>query len=132
ELRDDPRLLSWVALGPLWLREAEAGRTLIDRAFEQARGLAAVGLLPSLLHHLARDQATTDQWSLAEAGYDEAIRLAHETGQRADLTAALAGLAWLEARQGREQECRRPAADAREVCDERGPRPHRAWASHAP
>ena len=30
ELRDDPGLLAWAALGPLWLREAEAG-TRADR-----------------------------------------------------------------------------------------------------
>ena len=75
ELRDDPGLLAWAALGPLWLREAEAGRGLIDRAFEQARAQAALGALPFLLHLLARDQATTDQWAAAEASYDEAIRL---------------------------------------------------------
>jgi DNA-binding CsgD family transcriptional regulator len=131
ELRDDPRLLAWVSLGPLWLREAEAGRALINRTFEHARGLAAVGLLPSLLHHLARDQATTDQWPRAEASYDEAIRLARETGQRADLAAAVAGLAWLEARQGREQQCRRHAAEARELCDELGLGTYRVWSVQA-
>ena len=25
ELRDDPRLLAWAAMGPLWLREATSG-----------------------------------------------------------------------------------------------------------
>ena len=81
-------------------------------AFEQARSQAALGVLPSLLHYLARDQATTDQWPAAEASYDEAIRLARETGQRTELAAALAGLAWLEARQGREAACRAHAAEA--------------------
>ena len=37
ELHDDPRLLAWGALGPLWLREDRAGRWLIDLAFEQVR-----------------------------------------------------------------------------------------------
>src|SRR4029079_16577642 len=32
ELREDPPVIAWVALGPLWLREAESGRSLIDRA----------------------------------------------------------------------------------------------------
>ena len=37
DLRDDPRLLAWAAFGPMYLREADAGRELIERAFEQAR-----------------------------------------------------------------------------------------------
>jgi DNA-binding CsgD family transcriptional regulator len=131
ELRDDPRLLAWAALGPMWLRETGAGRGLIERAFEGARGQAAVGTLPSLLHQLARDQATTDRWAAAEAGYGEAIRLARETGQRAELGAALAGLAWLEARQGREAGCRRHAQEARTVCDELGLGLYGVWAIQA-
>jgi DNA-binding CsgD family transcriptional regulator len=73
-----------------------------------------------LLHHFGRDQATTDQWQAAEASYDEAIRLARETGQGAELGAALAGLAWLEARMGHEELCRRRAQEARAVCEELG------------
>ena len=131
ELRDDPRLLAWAALGPLWLREADAGRGLIDRASERARHESALGFLPYLLHHIARDQATTDRWPAAEASYDEAIRLAIETGQRADLAAALAGLAWLAARQGEEEVCRRRAREAREVCDELGIGLYRVWTFQA-
>jgi DNA-binding CsgD family transcriptional regulator len=120
ELRDDPELLVWAAFGPLWLREADTGRGLIERASERVRAQAALGALPYLLHLLARDQATTDQWTAAEASYDEAIRLARETGQRVELAGALAGLAWLEARQGREASCREHAEEAMELCEELG------------
>ncbi len=34
ELSDDPTLLAWAAVGPLFLREAGAGRVLIGRAFD--------------------------------------------------------------------------------------------------
>ncbi|HEX5852311.1 MAG TPA: AAA family ATPase [Solirubrobacteraceae bacterium] len=131
ELRDDPGLLVWAALGPMWLREAEAGRGLIDRALERVRAQAALGALPNLLHLLARDQATTDQWAAAETSYDEAIRLARETGQWVELAAALAGLAWLEARQGREVSCREHAAEARRMCDELGVGLFSIWAIQA-
>src|SRR3954454_7952802 len=131
ELRDDPRLLAWGSLGPLWLREAEAGRVLIDRALERARELAAVGILPNLLHHVARDQSTTDQWHAAEASFDEAIRLARETGQRTELAAALAGLASLEAHQGREARCREHAADAARWCAQLGMGTYGIWAIQA-
>ena len=128
ELRDDPELLIWAAVGPLWLREADAGRAWIERAFERARAEVAVGVLPPLLHILARDQATTDQWPAAQASYDEAIRLANETGQRVELGSALAGLAWLEARQGREAACREHAARAATLCRELGVGLYRVWA----
>jgi len=131
ELRDDPRLLVWAAIGPMWLREAKAGRGLVDRAFEEARARAAVGVMPLLLHHLARDQATTDQWAAAEASYDEAIRLGRETGQRVELAASLAGLAWLEARQGREALCREHAGEAAQLCQELGVRLYGVWATQA-
>lgn len=131
ELRDDPGLLIWAAVGPLWLREADAGRALIERAFDRARAEVAVGVLPALLHILARDQATTDQWPAAQASYDEAIRLATETGQRVELGAALAGLAWLEARQGHEAVCREHAAKAVTLCGELGVGLYRVWAIQA-
>ena len=43
----DARLLVWAALGPLWLREAEAGSALIDRAAAVARAESAVGVGPT-------------------------------------------------------------------------------------
>ncbi|HST56207.1 MAG TPA: AAA family ATPase [Solirubrobacteraceae bacterium] len=131
ELREDPALLTWAALGPLWLREADAGRALIDRAFERVRAHAALSTLPYLLHLLARDQATTDQWAAAETSYDEAIRLSEETGQRVELAAALAGFAWLLARQGREARCREHAAAATKLCDELGVGLFGVWAIQA-
>jgi DNA-binding CsgD family transcriptional regulator/tetratricopeptide (TPR) repeat protein len=112
ELSGDPRLLAWAAMGPLWLREAEAGRALIGRAVEMARQQSAVGVLPFLLSHVAIDQVGGDRWPEAEAGFHEAILLARETGQQTDLAMTLCRLAWLEARQGREEDCRAHAAEA--------------------
>jgi DNA-binding CsgD family transcriptional regulator len=131
ELRDDPGLLVWAALGPMWLREAGTGRGLIERAFERVRAQAALGALPYLLHLLARDQATTDQWAAAETSYDEAIRLGRETGQWVEVAAALAGLAWLQARQGREADCREHAAEARRQCEQLGVGLYGVWAIQA-
>src|SRR6478609_940764 len=128
ELRDDPHLVVWAAMGPLWLREAEAGRSLWERALELVRSRAALGALPELLVHVARDWATTDEWPAANAAYGEAIALARETGQGVALGFGLAGLAWLEARQGRDAECRAHAAEAREACRLIGVRVHELWA----
>jgi DNA-binding CsgD family transcriptional regulator len=130
-LQDDPWLLGWAALGPLWLREAETGRNLLDRAFEEARTRAALGVLPGLLHVLARDEATTDAWLAAQSSYDEAIRLSQETGQSVELAASYAGLCWLEARQGRETSCRSHAEEARRWCAELGLGLYGIWAEQA-
>ena len=47
-------LLVWAAFGPLWLREADAGRALIDAALRRARARRPRSArCRSLLHHLA-------------------------------------------------------------------------------
>ena len=58
---DDPRTLSWASVGPMFLREADAGRNLITYAIARAREHAAIGVLPRLLNRLARDEAATDR-----------------------------------------------------------------------
>jgi DNA-binding CsgD family transcriptional regulator len=123
---DDPRMLVWGAIGPIFLRETEA-RGLIDRAIASARAHAAIGILPRLLNRLARDESMTDRWAAAQADYHEAIRLARETGQRTELGAALAGLAWLDGRQGKQEECRAHAAEARTLCVDLGVAFYELW-----
>jgi DNA-binding CsgD family transcriptional regulator len=131
ELGDDPRMLEWLVLAPLWLRDAESGRGLIAEVVERVRREAAVGMLPGILLFVARDQATTDDWAAAHTSYAESIRLARETGRRAELASSLAGLAVLEARQGREPECRRDAAEAVSLCDELDNVVHGVWATQS-
>ncbi len=131
ELRDDPYLVVWAALGPLWLREAEVGRGLYEHALALVRSRTAIGALPELLVHLARDWATTDQWAAAHAAYDEGIALARETGQGVGLAFGLCGLACLDARQGREEDCRSNAAEGLEVCAAVGVAVYELWARAA-
>jgi DNA-binding CsgD family transcriptional regulator len=131
ELREDLELLPWLAVGPIYLRESGAGRSLLEHALRAARARAAVGALPFMLNLIARDQATTDRWAIAESTYREAIDLARESGQQTELTFGLAGLAWLQARRGREQECRANAAAALRLCHELGMRLHEIWTAAA-
>ncbi len=111
-LADDPQLLSWLTLGPMFLREAGAGRGLLERSLARARERAAIGVLPFVLVLLARDHATAERWAVAESEYREAIELARESGQGSQLAMALAGLAWLLARRDRVEECRAAADEA--------------------
>ncbi len=131
ELRDDLQLVPWLAIAPIFLREAGAGRVLLDRALEVARERSAVGALPLVLDLIALDHATTDRWALAEATYLQAIGLARETAQQTDLVFGLSGLARLQARRGRAAECRASVAEALQLCDRLGTRLHEVWAVEA-
>jgi DNA-binding CsgD family transcriptional regulator len=131
ELRDDVALLPWLALGPIFLRQTGAGRALLAHALSDARGRAAVGILPFVLNLIARDQATTNRWAIAEAHYHEAIDLAREIGQRTELTFGLSGLAWLEARRGHEVSCRESVRAALELSDALGMSLQKVWAAAA-
>ena len=131
EVRDDLRVLPWLAVAPLFLREAGTGRSLLAHALQTARARAAVGVLPFALGLIARDQATSDRWAVAEATYQEAISLARESGQLTALAFALSGLAWLHARRGREQDCRACAAEALALAAELGAQLFAIWATAA-
>jgi DNA-binding CsgD family transcriptional regulator len=117
--------------GALWLRSSGAHRTIVAEAIERMRDQAALGSLPSLLMHLARDAATTDRWDDAEAAYAESIQLARETGQTTDLAVSLGGLACLNARRGDDRECEDNAAAAEQLCREHRIRLAALWADFA-
>lgn len=131
DVSNDRRLVLWAVMGPLFLRESGTGRSLIEDALKASRDRGSIGVLPSLLFLLARDQATTQRWTDAATAYDEAIRLARETGQTTELGISLAGLAWLHAQAGREDECRSAAAEAIWVCTGRKLHLGHGWALFA-
>jgi tetratricopeptide (TPR) repeat protein len=131
ELRDDVELLPWLAVGVISLRESGPDRSLLERALSGARERAAIGALPFVLNLIARDQATTDRWALAEVSYREAIELAHESDQQTQLVLGLAGLAWLDARRGREPECRAGATEALRLSGQLGLPFQEIWATAA-
>lgn len=127
----DPWRLKWALIGPLFLREAGAAREAMAHAVQEVRARAAVGMLPFLLTLIARDDASSTGWADAEAGYTEAIRLAHETGQDTDRALALAGLALLEARQGKADRSRRHAVEATELAAVHAAHLAQVWAATA-
>src|SRR5579875_2838089 len=112
ELRHDIDLLPWLAVAPIILRDATAGRRLLADALKGARARSAIGTLPFVLTLVALDHATTDRWDLAAATYREAIGLAREGDQRTVLAFGLSGLVRLLARRGDEAECRALAASS--------------------
>ena len=97
--------------------DSRSARDQLTAAVSDRRGRSAVGELPHLLFHLARDAAAGDRWDRAEADYGEAVTLARELGQSTELTAAVAGLAWLESRRGRVASATAYAAEALELAE---------------
>lgn len=128
---EDPVLAPWLVVGPLYLRESAVGRDVIPTVVAHTRRRSDIGGLPSLLFYVARDQATTDRWDDAVAGYTEAVHLAREAGQSTDVAACLAGLAWLEARRGATDPCRSHAAEALAITRAHHLGFFQAWAMHA-
>ncbi|HEY8622306.1 MAG TPA: LuxR C-terminal-related transcriptional regulator, partial [Casimicrobiaceae bacterium] len=123
----DPLVLLCAGIAGTFLREAEAGRDLLDRALVQAREHAPTAALPAVLFFLGRDAAATDRWPLARAHYEEAARVARETTQFTWLAGSVAGLAWLDALEGRADECRAHAAEALELAEQYGMGFYKAW-----
>jgi DNA-binding CsgD family transcriptional regulator len=127
DLPEDPLRPHWQVIGTLFLRESGAGRDLIRRAVRDDRARMALGALPTLLFHTARDDATTDRWASSMTSYDESISLARETGLTTDLAASLAGLAWLQARMGRVAACQANAGEALVLAERHGITLGRLW-----
>jgi DNA-binding CsgD family transcriptional regulator len=129
--RMDPLFLLAAGFAGLFLREAKGGGDLVDRALERAREYVPTAALPMLMFSLAREAAATDKWAVAHAYYDEAIEIAAETKQWIWQAMSLAGLAWLEAYEGREDECRRHATLAAEISQPLGMVMLMGWSSVA-
>ena len=53
ELAREAHMLPWLIMGPLWLREVDAGRDLMAVAIENARARVSLGVLPWLLDRVA-------------------------------------------------------------------------------
>jgi class 3 adenylate cyclase len=124
----DPLLLTCAGVTGLFLREAEAGRDLLDRALVQARDRAPTAALPAVLFFLGRDAFATNRWPLARAMYEDAMRVARETTQLTWLAGPASGLAWLDALEGRADDCRAAAAEGLQLAETLGTGLYKAWA----
>jgi DNA-binding CsgD family transcriptional regulator len=124
---DDPVLMLCAGAVGLFLREVQTGRELLQRVLAVARERAPAAALPAVLCYLGRDAATTDRWTEARGRYEESVRVGSETTQFVWLAGSLSGLAWLDALEGREAECRAHAAEALDLSERYGVDTFRAW-----
>jgi class 3 adenylate cyclase len=123
----DPLVLMCAGIAGTFLREAEVGRDLLERALDRAREHAPTAALPAVLFFLGRDAAATDRWPLARAHYEEGARVARETTQFTWLAGLVAGVSWLDALEGRADECRAHAGEALELAEQYGMGFYKAW-----
>ena len=129
-LRDDPRLSALLGVPAIFLRAGPEQYEPLVRATALARERGAVGVLPFALFYQGVAALASPRWAEAAAHFEEALRLAGETGLRLDAVSSLAGLARLEARRGdagAAQRARTVLALAREF----GMPLYEAWALHA-
>jgi class 3 adenylate cyclase len=124
----DPLLLLCAGVTGLFLREAESGRDLLDRALVEARDHAPTAALPVVVFFLGRDAFATNRWPLARALYEDAARIARETAQNSWLAGPVSGLSWLDALEGRADDCRRNAAEGSQLSETHGMALFKAWA----
>ena len=100
-------------------RHAQAHEVLTS-LIDAARTAGALSVLPYALLRLGDVQLQTGAWSAAAAGLYEAAQLAEQTGQAADRGLALGALAWLDAAQGRDEECQAHVEEALELAGRLG------------
>jgi DNA-binding CsgD family transcriptional regulator len=87
----------------------------LDRAIATARESGALAILPYLLGQGSQLDFREGQWRRASARAAEAAELAASMGQVGERAWGLVNLAWVEAAQGREADCRAHAAEAGEL-----------------
>jgi DNA-binding CsgD family transcriptional regulator len=116
-LSSNPRNLPWAALAAYWLGDIASMASYAAAATRWAREHAAVATLAFAARLLARAQLTTGQWPAARASLAESLDGARIAGLINQQVQTLAMLAWLDAAQGRAEECRRKVEEARMLAD---------------
>ncbi len=90
----------------LWLEDWDRAARLLSRVLDAARAASAVTAMIQPLAVQAQLDFRRGRWAQALAAASEAAELAEDTGQRAQLSFALAPLALVSAGLGSEQDCR--------------------------
>lgn len=118
------------AHGSIWVEDYDEARHVLRRTIAAVRSANALFLLPFPLSLLSELDFRTGRWMAAEVGALEALRIAAETGQANLSSYSHVCLAYVEAGQGRENDCRRHVALAREAADAMGLGSILSYAAH--
>ena len=107
----DPEALTRIAEAIYSAGEHERARAAAERAVDRARECSALAVLAVALGVQVLADLRTGRLRAAAGTAAEAVDLARALGQRGELLDALARLAWVEAMLGRDEDCRRHAAE---------------------
>ncbi len=98
----------------------ERARAVFAELIRDARAEGALGTMPYALARSADVELECGRWTSARELLRRAVVLAQETGQGSDEGLALGTLAWLDAAQGREDDCRAHVMAAAELAESLG------------
>ena len=108
----DPEYVCFAGIALAWVGEYRRARSLLARVTEQARSSAALGVLCQALHASAYVAARTGHLVSAYAAATQALTTAETVDNDLWRYFSLGCLAFIEAAQGREEDCRRHAEEA--------------------
>ena len=126
-LEDDPRNLTWAALAGWWVGDGELMSSKAGRAVEWAREEAALAVMPWAATLLGLGLIMTGRWREARAALVEGVEAGRLTSQDGHLAMVLSQLAWLDAAQGRADDCRAHVDEGLGIAERRGLRWFRNW-----
>ncbi|HEX9415357.1 MAG TPA: AAA family ATPase [Gaiellaceae bacterium] len=115
-----PLALLFAGRAALYLGDDRAAYRAHHEAAARAREAGALGALTQILPILTTTEVWAGSWDSGSANASEGLRLGREIGQDHLLVQALVLLALIAALRGDEQECRRLAAESRELASARG------------
>jgi DNA-binding CsgD family transcriptional regulator len=130
-LEDDPRNLTWAALAGWWVGDGELMVRKATGAVEWAREHAAPALLPWAGMLLGLGLIMTGRWREARAALVEGVEAGRLTSQEGHLAMVLSALAWLDAAQGRADDCRSEVEEGIAIAERLGLVWFRNWLLHA-
>jgi DNA-binding CsgD family transcriptional regulator len=107
---DDPRVLSWAAVGAATIGETAVETAILSRALATARSSGSVDSLVLMLEASTSSAHVSGRYSIA-AEAEEGLRLAGEIGLSNARTAFVAVLCWIAGLEGRDDACRSAAAE---------------------
>jgi DNA-binding NarL/FixJ family response regulator len=102
----DEQIRGYLGLVLAFSEEFEDGRQVLTELVQRARRQSAPGALEFPLISLAWIDRTTGRWTDAAASLHEGCGLASELARRNDECWGLSILSWIEAAQGRDDQCR--------------------------
>jgi DNA-binding CsgD family transcriptional regulator len=135
-LQGDPlppysELITFAGQVATWFERFEFAEELLRRQIDAARTASAVGRLVYPLASLSYVHWRRGRWTQALADAEEAVRLARDTGQLAQLSNALCALAWVEAGRGDAKAAAEHNAESLRIIEQMGNRSPFAIYVHA-